>query len=64
MDKLKLISTIMVILGGVSFVGGISINMKELMEFGLCIGVAGIIGYAIMFIVSSTSIVRKKSISD
>ncbi len=64
MDKLKLISTVMMILGIISFIGGILISMKELMEFGLGIGVAGIIGYAIMFIVSSTSIIRKKSTSD
>lgn len=64
MNKLKLLSTAMVILGFVSFIAGISINIKELMEFGLCIGVAGIIGYAIMFLISSTSIRDQESIID
>ncbi len=64
MDKLKLISKVMMILGFISFIGGISITRKEFMEYGLCIGVAGIIGYAIMSIVSSTSIVKQKSLSD
>ena len=64
MDKLKLISKVMMIVGFISFVGGISVTMKELMVFGLCIGIAGVIGYAIIFLVSSTSIVVQKSISD
>ena len=64
MDKLKLIPKVMVILGFILFIGGISVTMKELMVYGLCIGVAGIIGYAIMFIISSTSVVGQKSISD
>ena len=64
MDKLKFISKAMMILGIISFIGGISITMKELMEYGLCIGVAGIIGYAFVFIMSSTSTVGQKSISD
>ena len=64
MNKLKLISKVMVILGVILFLGGILISMKELMEFGLCIGVAGIIGFAIRFIMSSTSIAGQKSLSD
>ena len=64
MDKLKLISKVMMILGFISFIGGIFITRKEFMEYGLCLGVAGIIGYAIMFVMSSTSIVKQKSISD
>ena len=64
MDKLRSISAVMVILGCVSFIGGIAIPMKELMEYGLYAGIAGIIGYAIMFIQGSTSIVEQGSISD
>lgn len=64
MNKLKFISTVLVILGFVLFIGGILISMKELMEYGLYSGIAGIIGYAVMFVMSSTSIARQKSISD
>lgn len=64
MNKVKLISAIMVILGFISFIGGIFIPMKELMEYGLCIGIAGIIGYTIMFIIRATSTMGHKSISD
>ena len=64
MDKLKFISVVMVILGSLSFIGGIFITMKELMEFGLCIGIAGIVGYAIMYILTSTSMAEQESISD
>jgi hypothetical protein len=64
MAKLKLIFKIMVILGFISFIAGILVTMKELMEYGLCIGITGIIGYAIMFVMSSTSPKGRKSIYD
>lgn len=55
MDKLKLIAVGMVILGLISFIGGVIIPMKELAEYGLYIVVVGIMGYAIMFIIGSTN---------
>jgi len=64
MGKLRILFRVMVILGFVSFIAGIFMSMKELMEYGLCVGVAGIVGYAIIFVVGSTSIARKKTISD
>ena len=64
MDKLKLIASVMVILGFISFIGGIFLTMKELMEYGLCAGIAGIIGYAIISLISSTSTVEHEPTSD
>jgi len=64
MKKLKLISTVMIAVGFVSFFGGIVMSMKELMEFGLYIGVAGIIGYAVMFVFGSTSLIEQEQGGD
>ena len=64
MTKLNVLSRVMVILGLISFIAGILLSMKEIMEFGLGIGITGIIGYAIMFVLSSTTPVGRKSISD
>lgn len=64
MQKLRLMSKIMMSLGCIFFLGGILISMKEFMEFGLYIGVAGIVGYAVYFIMTSTSFAGRKSISN
>lgn len=64
MSKRKLIPGIMVLLGGVSFLVGILMSIKELMEYGLCIGVAGIIIYTIMFVMHSTTPEGRKTIFD
>ncbi len=64
MGKLRLLSTVMMLLGAVSFLAGVFISRKEFMEYGVCIGVAGIIGYAVIFIMSSFSAEGRKSIFD
>lgn len=61
MDKLKIIAAFMVIVGFVSFIVGIVLAVRELAEFGLYIGVAGVIGYSVVFILSSTSKMDQKS---
>ena len=55
MDKLKLAAVVMMILGFISFICGIIIPVKTLAEYGFCIAVLGIMGYAITFIIGSTS---------
>lgn len=64
MQKLKLISKVMMSVGCISFIGGILVSMKEIMEFGLYVGVAGIVAYAAYFLMTSTSFAGRKSISD
>lgn len=64
MKKLKFISSGMVITGFILLLCGIALPMKELMEYGLCLGIAGIVAYAVMFIMRSTSTVEQESIFD
>lgn len=64
MGKLKIVSKAMMILGLVSLISGIILSLKEIMEFGLGIGVAGIVAYAATYIVGSTEVVEHKSNSD
>lgn len=64
MGRLKLISTALVIVGFILFVGGISLSIREPMEYGLCLGIVGIIGYAVSFILRSTTLVEHESVSD
>lgn len=64
MNKLKLIFAGLVILGLVLFIGGIAISMKEVMEIGLSVGIIGIMGYAVMFIMGSTLRKGRKPIID
>lgn len=64
MGKLKLIPGVMILLGGVSFLVGIFMSMKQLMEYGLSIGVAGIIIYTVMFVMHSTKPEGRKTIFD
>lgn len=61
MRKLRILSTAMVILGFLAFAGGIAMRVKELMEFGLFIGIAGIIVYAIIYLMGSTSMAEHES---
>ena len=64
MKNLRLLSAMLVALGSISFAGGIVGSMKEVMEFGLSIGGAGIIAYAVIFIAGSTSLIEEKSVVD
>ncbi|GAB4337375.1 MAG: hypothetical protein Kow0089_08540 [Desulfobulbaceae bacterium] len=63
MGKLKCLFRVLIAAGGVLFLGGIFLSMKELMEYGICAGVAGVIGYAVLFVIGSTSL-RGKKLSD
>ena len=64
MKKLRLISTVMVILGFISFLSSIFLNKKEFMEYGLYLGIAGLIGYGVIFILYSTNMEERKFLSD
>lgn len=64
MNKLKSIFVGMMILGLVSFVCGIALSMKEFMEYGLYTGIAGLMGYAVIFIRLSILKLEQKPLTD
>jgi uncharacterized membrane protein YiaA len=64
MKKLKLISIVLITIGFLSFLGGIFANMKELLEYGIYIGLTGVIGFAGVFLFGSTRVANHKALSD
>ena len=55
MDKLKLVSAGMVILGIITFIAGFVTHMNALVEYGMYIGIAGVMANIVIFVMGSTS---------